>query len=377
MSQKRCIFHIPNAVNPNGISGSQVRPMKLWKAFEAIGYTVDAVMGDNAQRKVLIKAIKENIRNGILYDFLYSESSTMPTLLTDKSHLPTHPFMDFGLMKFCRANGIKVGLFYRDIYWKFADYKALVPWYQRAVTLPMYKYDLTRYNKDLDRLYLPSMRMKKYIEDAVHTQIDELPPGADYNEDNIQRRKQYFAEEVKQNLELFYVGGVSEQGGIYDLTMLVKILKNKKNVHLTICCRENEWLKNKKYYEEYLTDRISIVHKSGKELQVFYLKSDICMCYFPSGGYRDMAMPIKVFEYLSYVTPMIITKGCVAGTFVEKNDIGWSVEYKEQAIETCIDEILANRADIIKKHENAVRCLEANTWLQRARKIVADLAKEE
>ena len=59
-------------------------------------------------------------------NFLYSESSTMPTSLTEPHHMPTHPFLDFSFFYFCKRNGIKIGLFYRDIYWKFEIYKEKV-----------------------------------------------------------------------------------------------------------------------------------------------------------------------------------------------------------------------------------------------------------
>ena len=95
MEEKRCIFHVPNYIDVHGRSGSQVRPLKIKKTLEGLGYEVDVVMGYGKERKKEIKRIKEKIRQGITYDFLYSESSTMPTLLTEKSHLPFYPNLDF------------------------------------------------------------------------------------------------------------------------------------------------------------------------------------------------------------------------------------------------------------------------------------------
>ena len=108
-AKKRCIYHIPNYINPEGNSGSSLRPRKMLEAFKSIGYEVDYVMGYAEDRKKQIDNIKQNIKNGVKYEFMYSESSTMPTLLTEKNHLPTHPFLDFGFMKFCKKNGIKIG----------------------------------------------------------------------------------------------------------------------------------------------------------------------------------------------------------------------------------------------------------------------------
>lgn len=171
---KRCIFHIPNHIEFEGKSGSNIRPIKMLEAFKNIGYEVDYVMGYGKERKESIKKIKNNIRNGIKYEFLYSESSTMPTLLTEKKHLPTYPFLDFGFFRFCKKNKIKIGLFYRDIHWKFDIYRKAVPFFKRCVSIPFYRYDLKMYKKTLDILYLPTERVKKYI--PKFNRIKTLPP---------------------------------------------------------------------------------------------------------------------------------------------------------------------------------------------------------
>ena len=68
---KRCIFHIPNYIDLNRKSASNIRPFKMIKAFENIGYQVDCIMGYGKERKKKsIKEIKKNIRNGVKYDFL-------------------------------------------------------------------------------------------------------------------------------------------------------------------------------------------------------------------------------------------------------------------------------------------------------------------
>ncbi len=77
---KKIIFHLPMEIDKNRPSGSQIRPLKILQAFKNIGYKVDIVMGDVKTRKRQIKKIKRNISNGVKYDFLYSESSTMPTV---------------------------------------------------------------------------------------------------------------------------------------------------------------------------------------------------------------------------------------------------------------------------------------------------------
>ena len=95
---KKCIVHIPNYIEKEGKSGSNIRPLKMKQAFEEAGYLVDFVYGYGKERKKKIKFIKEQIKKGIEYDFLYSESSTMPTLLTEKNHFPKYINLDFDFL---------------------------------------------------------------------------------------------------------------------------------------------------------------------------------------------------------------------------------------------------------------------------------------
>lgn len=94
----------------------------MFQAFQELGYVVDVVWGRASERKAKINEIKQNVSRGIQYDFIYSESSTMPTLLTEPNHIPISPTIDFGFFSWAK-NGIPICLFYRDIHWRFEHYK--------------------------------------------------------------------------------------------------------------------------------------------------------------------------------------------------------------------------------------------------------------
>ena len=69
VKEKRCIFHIPNYIDPNSKSGSSLRPKKMIQGFKENGYIVDCVMGYGKERKIQIEHIKDNIRKGVKYEF--------------------------------------------------------------------------------------------------------------------------------------------------------------------------------------------------------------------------------------------------------------------------------------------------------------------
>lgn len=364
----KCIFHIPNYIDPKGTSGSQVRPMKMLKAFENIGYEVDVVMGYGKERKNSIDRIKKAIKKGEKYEFLYSESSTMPTLLTEENHFPVYPFLDFGFLKFCRKNGIKVGLFYRDIHWKFSHYTSRVPLRIKLITIPFYYYDIWQYKKKLDVLYVTSPKVIDYISDInkkIH--IDFLPPGAE--EKSKDRNKVRYSDAF---INIFYVGGIT---GIYEFETLLKVIKKKKFIKLIICCRENEWNEVKDNYQQYMDERIRIVHKTGDELKEYYEKADICSCFFKPSLYMNMAIPIKLLEYVSFQKPILATQNTEAGNFVEKYDCGFCIPYDESELEKLMDELYINKELLLGKYANMKSCFDANTWESRAKKVAKDLSR--
>ena len=127
-----------------------------------------------------------------------------------------------------------------------------------------------------------------------------------------------------------------------------------------------------------MTDRIKVIHSSGKELAKYYLEADICSCYFDIANheYMKLATPIKLLEYISYVTPVIATKGSCAGDFVEKYDIGWSIPYNMESLDDLLERLIINKGEILEKQHNVINCLKDNTWEKRVMKVQKDLIKE-
>lgn len=375
-NKKACIFHIPNKLDDKGLSGSQVRPRMMLQAFKNIGYDVDVVMGYGKERKEAIKKIKENIKKGKKYDFLYSESSTMPTLLTEKNHFPTYPFLDFSFFKFCKKYGIKIGLFYRDIHWKFPKYRKNVRGIKYLVAIIAYKYDLKKYEKLVDMFYLISFKVNDYIKNPIlEEKTNLLLPAASYNYEFIKEKNIFYKQRLKRhdgNLNLFYVGGI---GGSYQFLEFLSWIKNLKNIYLTICCRQKEWEEYKDIYKPYLTDNINIVHASGKELEKYYKKADISLAYFKGDNYMKMAVPVKFFEYVGHVCPIITTNNLIIGDYIKDSNIGWSIPYSEIAIKELLNNLSNNYEDVVKKHDSSMIYLKSNTWEERARKVANDLSR--
>lgn len=362
--EKRCIFHIPLKINVKMASASQLRPLQMIQAFKDNGYVVDVVEGSAKERKESINKIKENIKNGVKYDFMYSESSTMPTLLTESHHLPTHPFLDFSFFKFIKKHDIKIGLFYRDMYWKFPGYGETLSKPKKMLAIFMYKHDLKAYNKYVDVIYLSTDRCQDYLkEELMSPMFEALPPGCNILPD----KKKMTQKEVT----LFYVGGIS---GHYRMHDTLKVISEVEGIKLILCCRKSEWENEKEHLEKYVNDNILVVHKSGKELEELYKSADVGLLLLEPDEYISMAMPYKTFEYMGHGLPIIASKHTAVGDMVNDLDVGWDIAYgSEEELKELIELFVKDRTIVDKKIENVMVQAEKNTWKVRALKVKADL----
>ena len=108
---RRIIYYLPVPLRDNAASASGIRPLKMLNAFRKAGYTVDLVVGHSRDRKQAFAKIRRNVRQGVRYAFVYGESSTMPSELTDPGHFPLRPLVDFRFLRFCHRRDIPVGFF--------------------------------------------------------------------------------------------------------------------------------------------------------------------------------------------------------------------------------------------------------------------------
>lgn len=363
---KHCIYHYPKPVEEKPDVGSALRPYQMLQAFRDIGYHVDVVTGYSTERKNKICQVRENIKNGVKYDFLYSESVNDPTLMADKDHFPRHPLVDFQFFKFCRSHGIPVGLFYRDVHWRFPIFQNTVPLVKRMILIPMFTYDLKAYRKRLDLMYLPTMRMQQYVMEDFPSK--ELPPGGVLRPESYEKKRSRI--NPSGSIRIFYVGSLS---ALYDNRKLFQAVKETPNVYLTVCTHQKQWESVRPDYEEFLCDRIEVVHKSSDALKEYYENADVAACCLDHDEYLDMAMPIKVFEAISYGTPLLATSIYSIAQMIRREGIGWVAETSVEGIKKMLKYLKDHPEEIRQKTENTILAAQCNTWQCRAMQVAEDL----
>lgn len=353
------IFHIPIPLDINAKSASGIRPLKILETFKLLGYNVDVIAGYVAERRCKIKEIKQKIKMGLKYDFCYSESSTMPTLLTEKNHLPILISPDFKFFRFCKKNKIPIKLFYRDIYWCFPEYYKNVG-LKGYIAKFFYKYDVNQYLKYLDTLYVPCLKMLDYIPSLKTIHIEELPSGCSI----ISRDEQSDCD----SLNLIYVGGI---GNHYNLSRMIEGISDFRVVKLFLCVRENDWNNVKSNYD--LHENILLKHICGNELIDIYNKTNISMLFVEPSIYREFAIPYKLFEYIGFGIPIIASEGTAVGDYVSKYDIGWTIPYTKEAFIDLLNLLLSDKSLINQKINNIKEHSKQNTWECRCKQIMGKL----
>ncbi|UBH04864.1 hypothetical protein K8P10_000375 [Leucobacter sp. Psy1] len=361
--QPEMIFHAPYRLNPEATSASGLRPVRMLRAFTELGYRVHQVVGTSSERAREIRRIRGAIARGeIRPEFVYSESSTMPAFMTDPDHLPRHPFVDAAFFRFCERRGIRVGLFYRDIYWRFPIYRESVRAPIAQAMRLLYRFELAAYRVAGLRLFLPSLEMGRWIPILPRTRMRALPPGGEIRDAATTA--------TADRLRLLYVGGL---GSNYQLHETVRAVSEVPDVELTICTRPAEWEQRSAEYGEFVGDRVRVVHRSGEELRELYAAADVCVLAVKPIVYWDFASPMKLYEYLGYGKPVLASEGTLAGRVVESEGIGWTVPYREDALRAVLERLSADRGEVERCAVRAREVRAEHSWEARARQAAVAL----
>lgn len=350
-------------------SGSAVRPQKIINAFIDFGkgnqIEIIEIYGDSKERKRKLKEIYNNYNaHDILY--CYMENSTLPIWLTDEDHIPRSPLLEWRFFKYLKKNRIPIGLFYRDAYWNFNDEYPLKG-IKRKLMQTIYKIELSLYKNYIDHYFLPSMEMNKYINFPLN-RTTNLPPAGEV-------LKNYKYSNQKE-LSIIYVGGISERYGLKEMLEAVYEYSKNNKVQLHLVCRKNEYEERSYIFNKYINnDWLKIYHSHGKSLQSIYSKANVAISPIKKNQYNDFAVPVKIFEYMTYGLPQIVTNCDAQANIIEKDNLGIIVEDNVAGLLKGL-EFFSNCSLRKDYNERINKSLQKNhLWIRRIEKINSILTK--
>lgn len=352
------IFHAPYPMELNPTSASRLRPLRMREAFKQIGYEVVDLSGSTPQRKASMKHLKELLRSGKKPDFLYSENSTQPNVFSTTIRDGFAPTLDTRIMRMANNSKIPVGMFYRDIYWKFSSEKNGL---LARLSPTFHKLDMKGYLKAHTHFFLPSEQMAEYLDLPEKTSYSALPPAGDSNQ---------VLPLPDSALTLFYVGGI---GAHYKLNAFIDAARSIPQIRVNLVTRKKQWDEAIASYPTFQSPQIHPYHLNANELDDLYAQSHIGVLAVEPSDYRRFAVPLKLFEYLSRGRPILVTEGTEAARIVSSFNAGWVVPYTAEAIAATLRRLQGNRAEVQAKAANAVSAAKVNTWADRARTVADTL----
>lgn len=295
-------------------SGSSVRPKKIYDAFNKIGVKIKLLEGQQNRKfdrwKRVIKYFKEIKKNN--YDACYIEPPSGPIF----------NFCDHLLMLYIsKVKKIPLGLFYRDAFWKLSEHYSSKGLKAKIIIL-MHKFDWGIIKFVSKVIYFPSESFANHFE-CENKVI--LMPGAQVIENLATGEENAF----------IYVGGVE---GLYGSNLLLDSFKlayeKNKLLKLNLVCREENDVIRSYKNEEWLN---LFVGKSGsKELKEIYDRSKYSIIPIIPAVYSNLAVPIKLFEYISYEKPIVSTNCLEIEKIIKKYNIGKIASAEKESLSEAI-----------------------------------------
>lgn len=343
------------------VSGSSVRPQKMKEALESLGIQVKTFGGANndlALRKKTVAEIRALLREW-KPDACYIEPPSGPLFY----------YGDVLLIRQLRRMGVPLSIFYRDAYWKYPEFSAekklsAPERFKRFVIKQMQVSQWNTIKKNIDLIYFPSMSMAKEFDCP---RKDALPPGSFLP--NAKEKT-----ELSDPLRFIFIGGASRNYGTY-LTLEAFEILNRSSLRakLTYVCPENQWASLGIDIEKYRA-WLDVIHTSGDDnLRSLYENADVALLTAPKTFYRDFAVPIKIFEYISYLKPILVTDCTETAKIVRENRVGWVTKDDADSVAEKLDELCSHPEEILEIRSRMEAARRENLWSSRAGKVIRDL----
>jgi hypothetical protein len=286
----------------------------------------------------------------------------VPHAFDGQTHLPG-PSPDLHLARAARRHGIRSGLFYRDMYWRFLAPSGLRERAIAALYAPFYRAELRAYAATYDVLFAPTASLLADAPEVRGARIVPLPPGAHLRPLTVPAAPRTPGLVV-------HVGGVTDARGVYDLEPLVRGAE-AAGALVRFICRPGEWAAARSHYEP--APGLAVHHATGAEKDALLATADLAGLVFARHAYRERAFPVKLFEYLGAGLPILASGPSEAADFVAAEEVGWAVEPTPAAVADLLAALARDPGAIAAARARIPAVLAAHTWEARVATVASTL----
>lgn len=330
-------------------SAPKIRTYNMFESFKSLVDT-DFITGTRKSRR--FKLLKYILSGKIFkVDAIYLESATSTSMETD-----------ILILLIAKLLKIPIGIYIRDAFplFNLTDNKSIknkiliIGWY---VSIWFYKITASV-------LFFPTEGLAKSFRCTKEYKL--LPPGG------IDLGYQEFLPEEKG---ILYSGGIGPLYGISSLIEAVeKIYDKHKDVKLYIVCRKediNDSIKNKIFGKDW----IILKHVDFNEMIKLRKKIYLSVIPLVDDPYSDIALPVKLFDYMSLGKPIVATNRIETVKFFSLNNIGLISKCSPEDLSEKISFLLDNFSLSGEISINIYKILlEKHLWIYRAQDVIKSLS---
>lgn len=352
MTTPKMLYHAPYELGAL-TSGSRVRPYYMLQAFKQLGYDVTIISGDVTRRKTLVQALDADTLSR--FDFCYSEPSTYPV----------HPVWDYCFYWKLHRAGVPLGIFYRDAYWKLVPEWGEKSRVKEAIVYARHMADLQLFGHIAEAVFFPTQMLADKI--SVGTGKAVLLPGGRLLSETVTRRPH-----LTPPYTVVYVGTMNTRYGSSLLLETLELLNEWRPVILEAVCHRADVESQPDLFARYRdAPWLKLHHVHGDALEAIYNRGHVAIIPILRNPYNDLAMPVKLFEYMSYGLPMVVTNCTEMERFVSRTGIGLVADDTPEALAAQVQRLLDD-AQLYGQTVAAVTetLADGNLWVSRTQTVV-------
>lgn len=351
------ILYITYVDMSGAVSGSGVRPQKMYRAFLDEGHEVKLLAG--SQNRSSWPRRRESVREITRWldthtpDLCYIESPVYPILLAE----------DRRLIRKVHRMGVPIGYFYRDFYKKFPKQfprrKSPGGWC-RDTLKDILQSRTDRLLRQADIVYVPCGECREIF--SEYKDVRPLPPAA---ENRLGHRGH------RGNTSV-YVGGVAGHYGGALMLEAFHRLNEEGNYPLLLICRPDEWEKLESPFKA--APWLEVHHASSEQLSQYYERADAALAVYSGTEYDNYAVSVKLYEYIGFGLPVVVCGSKSMERVVGEGGFGKRAECTPESIAEAVKDVFAHRDAYAGKAAETL--LRSGLWTHRAAQVVRELSEK-